>query len=184
MARVDAPELVILVAEDGTPVGTAPKAEVHTRRTPLHLAFSCHILNDDGDVLITRRSLAKQTWPGVWTNSVCGHPAPGEPVEDAVRRRARLELGMDVTEVTLVVPDFRYRAVDASGIVEHEICPVFTARTLDEPRPDPHEVMEYAWVTPETLRRAIDAAPWALSPWLVAAAPAIPMLADGTRRRG
>ncbi|MEE6272887.1 isopentenyl-diphosphate Delta-isomerase [Georgenia wangjunii] len=173
-------ETVVLLDEDGNAVGTAAKATVHTSSTPLHLAFSCHVLNADGDVLVTRRALSKKTWPGVWTNSVCGHPAPGEPFADAIARRARDELGLELVDITESAPDFRYRAVDDSGIVENEICPVFTARTTGEPVPNPSEVMAYAWVAPAALRQAIDSAPWALSPWLVQHAPALTLFApDG-----
>ena len=171
-------EVVVLLSDDGEPLGTAPKASVHTTTTPLHLAFSCHVLDDEGRVLVTRRALGKTTWPGVWTNSFCGPPAPGEPFEDAVRRRAEFELGLEVTDVTVLAPDFRYRAVDASGVVENEICPIFTARTVGPPLPNPDEVMDHAWVSPADLRRAIASAPWGLSPWLVSSAPHLARLED------
>jgi isopentenyl-diphosphate Delta-isomerase len=176
-----ASETVVLLAADGTRSGTADKATVHTTETPLHLAFSCHVLDADGMVLLTRRALSKRTWPGVWTNSVCGHPAPGESLEAAVRRRALYELGLDVTDVLPLVPDFRYRATDASGVVENEICPIFTARTTQRPTPHPDEVMDHAWVTPAELRRAVQAAPWALSSWLVQSAPQLDGLDDPWR---
>lgn len=160
-------ELVVLLADDGTPIGTTAKATVHDADTPLHLAFSCFLHDDAGRVLMTRRALGKRTWPGVWTNSFCGHPGPGEPFARAIERRAREELGCEVSDITEVLPDFRYRAVDASGVVENEICPVFTASTVDEPRPNPDEVMELRWVTPEELATIASAGPWALSPWLV-----------------
>ena len=159
-------ELVALLADDGTPTGTAPKATVHDIDTPLHLAFSCFLHNDAGEVLMTRRALSKRTWPGVWTNSFCGRPGPEEPFAAAIERRARQELGCAVTDITEVLPDFRYRAVDASGVVENEICPVFTARLVGEVRPSADEVAEFAWIDPDDLGRALAAAPFAFSPWL------------------
>ncbi|MCW4385622.1 isopentenyl-diphosphate Delta-isomerase [Salinibacterium sp. SYSU T00001] len=161
------PELVVLLSEDGTPVGTADKATVHTSDTPLHLAFSCHLYNDAGEVLVTRRALGKATWPGVWTNSFCGHPAPGEHPEEALVRRARRELGATVADVEVVLPEFRYRAVDASGIVENEVCPVYRARVVGAFEPAPDEIAEYAWVSPDALADAVRATPFAFSPWLV-----------------
>ena len=55
-------ELVVLASEDGARVGTAPKATVHTADTPLHFAFSCYLLDDEGRLLVTRRALSKTTW--------------------------------------------------------------------------------------------------------------------------
>lgn len=159
-------EQVVLIDDDGTPVGTADKATVHGADTPLHLAFSCHVRDASGRLLVTRRALSKRTWPGVWTNSFCGHPAPGEDLPAAVARRAFDELGITVSELRLVLPEFRYRAVDASGVVENELCPVFTAVTLDPVQPDPNEVAEYRWIDADDLERAVSAAPWAFSPWL------------------
>jgi isopentenyl-diphosphate delta-isomerase len=160
------PEEVVLVDDAGHPIGTADKRSVHTSATPLHLAFSCHVYSPSGDVLVTRRALAKATWPGVWTNSFCGHPAPGESMDDAIARRARDELGITLAALEVVLPDFRYRAVDASGIVENEICPVYRAVTTDPVVPNPSEVAEYEWVDPAVLHDAAVAAPFAFSPWL------------------
>lgn len=159
-------ELVVLVDDLGAPIGTAEKVSVHGPDTPLHLAFSCHVYDADGRVLVTRRALGKFTWPGVWTNSLCGHPGPGELIDDAIARRARFELGIGVAALELVLPNFRYRAVDASGIVENEICPVYRAVTTDAVAPNPDEVAEFAWLDPQSLRAAVEAAPFAFSPWL------------------
>ncbi|MEH0109647.1 isopentenyl-diphosphate Delta-isomerase [Tersicoccus sp. MR15.9] len=160
-------ELVVLLDEDRRPSGVARKAEVHTTDTPLHLAFSCWLFDGDGRVLLTRRALGKATWPGVWTNAFCGHPAPGEEMADAVRRRAQRELGVEVGELAVALPDFAYRAVDASGIVEHEVCPVFTGMLAGRLDPRPDEVMDVAWSTPAGLLDAVAGAPFAFSPWLV-----------------
>ncbi|MBW4041239.1 MAG: isopentenyl-diphosphate Delta-isomerase [Acidobacteria bacterium] len=162
----DLDERVVLLDEDGEPIGTAAKSSVHRTDTPLHLAFSCHLRDPDGRLLVTRRALTKRTWPGVWTNSFCGHPSPDEDLPSAVARRARDELGVTITDLRLVLPDFRYRATDASGIVENEICPVFTAVTADELQPDPDEVAEHRWIDAGDLEVAVSMAPWAFSPWL------------------
>ncbi|MEU6247856.1 isopentenyl-diphosphate Delta-isomerase [Glycomyces sp. NPDC047010] len=167
---------VILLDEAGNAIGTAPKATVHTRATPLHLAFSCHVTGPGGKLLVTRRSLAKTAWPGVWTNAFCGHPRPGESFEDAIARHAERELGLRVTAVASAIPHFRYRAVDPSGIVEHEVCPVYTATAAGPVHADPAEVMDTAWTEPRDLAAAIAAAPWAFSPWLVLQAPGLDLL--------
>lgn len=161
------PEFVVLAGEDGEPIGSALKAEVHTDSTPLHFAFSCYVLGPDGRMLISRRALGKKTWPGVWTNACCGHPGVGETNESAIERRMRDELGLDVSGIRPAVPGFRYRAVDFSGVVENEICPVFLAEVTGDPEPDPDEVMDWAWIAPRDLATAIDAAPMAFSPWSV-----------------
>lgn len=174
-------EQVVLLADDGSAVGTADKAAVHTEFTPLHLAFSCHVFDDDGRILVTRRALTKVAWPGVWTNSFCGHPAPGENIEDAVHRRARHELGVTLDTVELALPDFRYRAVDASGIVENEVCPVYRATVSGPIDPRPDEVAEWLWADTDSLTAAVTATPWAFSPWLTLQ---LPLLAALTHRRG
>lgn len=160
-------ERVVLLAADGEEIGSALKSEVHGPDTPLHLAFSCYLRDERDRILVTRRSLEKLTWPGVWTNSFCGHPRPSEPVVDAVRRHARLELGAEIAELQLELPLFRYRAVDASGVVEHEVCPVYSARLDSGLRPSPGEVMDHVWVEPADLAEATRRTPWAFSPWLV-----------------
>jgi len=164
---LDGGERVILLDECASPIGTADKLRVHNESTALHLAFSCHLFDREGRVLVTRRALSKATWPGVWTNSFCGHPEPGEPTDAAVERRARQELGVSVRGLRLVDPRFRYRAVDPSGIVENEFCPVYTATVSGTLSPDPVEVMEWAWVEPASLARATMLTPFAFSPWMV-----------------
>lgn len=165
-----AEELVVLVDDAGHALGTHPKATVHHRDTPLHLAFSCYVLDDAGRVLVTRRAAVKKTWPGVRTNTCCGHPAPGEPPPEAVRRRLRDELGLATGPIELVLPKFRYRAVMADGTVENELCPVYRTVLADDGAvsPNPAEVDDAWWVPWEELA---DPGTWGpaggdpLSPW-------------------
>lgn len=160
------PELVVIVDSAGTPLGTWEKSKVHHAETPLHLAFSCYLFDENGRLLVTRRALSKQTWPGVWTNSFCGHPGPDEDFSEAILRRAARELGTSLTGIRSALPTFAYRAVDASGIVENEICPVFTARITSSLNPAPDEVCDWKWVRIEDLVAAVTAAPFAFSPWI------------------
>ena len=151
------PEQVVLLDEDGRAVGVTDKATVHHRATPLHLAFSCYVRDLDGRVLVTRRATHKRTWPGVWTNSVCGHPAPGEDLADAVRRRAGQELGLRLEGIALVLPGFRYRAVMADGV-----------------RPDADEVDDFAWVPWPEFRTSVLRGERDVSPWCVEQLQALP----------
>ena len=96
---------------------------------------------------MTRRARSKKVWPGVWSNTVCGHPAPGESFEAAIERRLAYELGMSVCAIDVVLPDHIYRAPAFRGIVEHELCPVFVARALSPPRANPDEVEDWRWVS-------------------------------------
>ncbi|GAB3548415.1 isopentenyl-diphosphate delta-isomerase [Actinopolyspora lacussalsi] len=164
-------EFVVLLDDSGEQVGTAPKSEVHHGDTPLHLAFSCYVFDAAGELLVTRRALQKRTWPGVWTNSCCGHPAPGEPMEAAVRRRVREELGLEIGTPRLRLANFRYRAVDVTGVVENEWCPVYTAVTDEPPAPDPSEIADWKRVIWEDFVLLAMRTPWAISPWAVEQVP-------------
>jgi len=160
-------EQVVLLDPAGVPVGSMDKAHVHGLDTPLHLAFSCYGFGRDGRMLLTRRSLGKRTWPGVWTNTCCGHPSPGEDLETAIRRRLRFELGVEPTSLRPVLPEFRYRAVAPDGIVENEVCPVYFAELPADPVPAADEVMEWRWVDAADFLQVAEAMPSILSPWSV-----------------
>ena len=132
-------EYVVLLDDTGRPIGTELKRCVHHAATPLHLAFSVFLFDEQGRTLFQQRALHKPTWPGVWSNACCGHPLPGEPLLRAARRRLAYELGITApVELALALPDFRYRA-RWQTLWENEICPVFVA-------PNPAEVAAVRWV--------------------------------------
>ncbi|MBJ3815367.1 isopentenyl-diphosphate Delta-isomerase [Shimwellia pseudoproteus] len=162
------PEHVILLDTQGNPCGIQDKATVHHENTPLHLAFSCWIFNADGELLITRRAQTKRAWPGVWTNSVCGHPQQGETIEQAIVRRCRHETALQVTQIIPVHPDFRYRATDHNNIVENEVCPVYAALSTTAITPHEEEVMDWRWISLHEALREIDTHPDYFSPWMAA----------------
>ncbi len=144
-------EQIVFVNEDGTPTGeTGPKLASHTANTKMHLAFSCYIFRtSDHKFLLTQRALTKKVWPGVWTNSVCGHPAPGEKMEDAIRRRADFELGIkNLQTIQVLLPQYRYTTPPYNGIIENEFCPVYLAYVDDELfTPNSAEVEAFEWLS-------------------------------------
>ncbi|MFD1932792.1 MULTISPECIES: isopentenyl-diphosphate Delta-isomerase [Nonomuraea] len=158
-------ELVVLVDGDGNAIGTAPKTSVHGPDTPLHLAFSSYVFDEGGRVLLSRRASHKVTWPDVWTNSCCGHPLPGESLDDAVVRRLSYELGLVVDHVDLMLPRFSYRAIMGNGIVEHELCPVYRVLTTAPVRPNPEEVGEVLWMPWKEFTAGVMSGLLAISPW-------------------
>lgn len=160
-------ENVVLLDQQLNPIGEAAKQDVHHENTPLHLACSCYVFNHHGELLITRRALTKQVWPGVWTNSLGGHPLPEEPLAAAVKRRAADELGLQLTKLTRIAADFSYYARDANGMVENEYSPIFAAQQDSELTICASEVMDYQWVKLDKLITAIDTLPFLFTPWMV-----------------
>lgn len=143
----DYKEPVILVDETNIPIGLTEKSSVHTASTPLHRGFSIFLFNSKGQVLLQQRALSKITWPGVWSNTCCGHPMPGETTQEAALRRLNYELGIKISaqDIMIVFPDYRYKA-EREGVVENEFCPVMIAKTDSEPVANPKEVMATKWL--------------------------------------
>lgn len=158
-------ELTVLVDEKGNEIGTAPKLASHHAQTPLHKGFSCYVFDAEGRFLVTQRALSKKVWPGVWTNSFCGHPGPDESDKAAIERRAREELGMTLTDIHVILPDYRYKTPPFKGIIENEICPVYIARLQDGPVPNSEEIEHLKWLSWQDYRTDVAANPDKYSYW-------------------
>jgi len=142
---------VILVDADDNPLGTMEKMEAH-RRAVLHRAVSVFIVNSRGEWLLQQRAYHKYHSPGLWTNSCCTHPFPGESNGMAAKRRLREEMGMEC-KLTKIF-DFVYREELEGGLTEHEFDHVYVGFCDDDPKPDPEEVanwrrMDYKILTEE-----------------------------------
>ncbi len=159
-------ELIVLVDGQGNPIGTAPKLESHNENTPLHLAFSCYAFNDKGEFLVVQRAKSKKVFPGIWTNSCCGHPAPSEIMEDAIKRRLQFELGLSPQKIEVALPDFRYTA-EMGEIVENEICPVYLAKVKGEISANKKEVEDYYWLKWKDWVKQTEINPQGYSVWSV-----------------
>lgn len=154
---------VVLVSESGEVLGSFDKQEAHQPPGRLHLAFSVFLFRPDGTLLIQQRAESKYHFPGVWANSCCSHPEPGEEIIASARRRLLEELGVEAE--LKEAGRFTYRAVDpVSGLVEHELDHVLVGQIRDMMlQPDPSEVEDWRVVDPASVRQAGPAegfAPW------------------------
>ncbi|GAA2475045.1 isopentenyl-diphosphate Delta-isomerase [Streptomyces thermolineatus] len=143
--------LLELVDESGRTVGTAEKLSAHLAPGMLHRAFSVFLFDDRGRMLLQRRALGKYHSPGVWSNTCCGHPYPGEAPFVAAARRTAEELGAAPAALA-EAGTVRYNHPDpASGLVEQEYNHLFVGRAPARLLPDPEEIEETAFVTPGEL---------------------------------
>ncbi len=143
--------LLELVDEDGNTIGTAEKLSAHQAPGQLHRAFSVFLFDEQGRLLLQRRALGKYHSPGVWSNTCCGHPYPGEAPFAAAARRVWEELGVSPS-LMAEAGTVRYNHPDPeSGLVEQEFNHLFVGMVQSSLRPDPEEVGETAFVTPEDL---------------------------------
>ncbi|MBI4096175.1 MAG: isopentenyl-diphosphate Delta-isomerase [Candidatus Levybacteria bacterium] len=157
-------EYVVLVDKNNKVLGTSPKLTTHNANTPLHRAFSLFLFNSKGELLLAQRSSKKKTFPLVWSNSCCGHPMLNESNENAVKRRTKLELGIELKNVHEILPDFAYKA-EMNGIVENEICPVFIAFSDQKPIINKNEVENVRCVKWEDFLKEINDKPGTYSVW-------------------
>ena len=141
--QLDMEEQVILVDEHDRALGSGEKLSVH-RDGRLHRAVSVFVFDRGGRMLLQRRAAAKYHSPGLWSNTCCGHPRPGEHVEDAAHRRLREEMGFDCRLAPAF--DFAYRTALANGLFEHEYDHVFVGQFGGTPTPNPDEVCAWHWV--------------------------------------
>ncbi|NPA43080.1 MAG: isopentenyl-diphosphate Delta-isomerase [Chlorobi bacterium] len=158
----DAEEKVILVDSEGKATGEMPKLEAH-RKGVLHRAFSVFLFDDRGRLLLQKRASGKYHSGGLWTNTVCSHPRPGEDTASAARRRLREEMGMeaDLKEIF----SFVYRAELDGGLTEHEFDHVFIGRAESVPRPDPSEAEDFAYMHLHDIREDIRRRPEKYTAW-------------------
>jgi len=159
----DKPEEVVLVDEENRVLGTTPKASVHGATTPLHRGFSTFVFNRAGELLLQQRSREKKTWPLVWSNSVCGHPALNESNVDAAKRRLAFELGMHAAFIEEVSP-YRYQFV-RFDVMENENCPILVGFSAEQPRINPEEVEAIRWISCEEFLKEIKDKPGTYSEW-------------------
>jgi len=161
---------IILVDEQDNEVGVSGKMEVHEKGL-LHRAFSVFIFDSNGRLLLQQRAETKYHSPGLWTNTCCSHPRPGEETRQAASRRLKEEMGFE-TPLTEIF-HFTYRASFENGLTEHEFDHVFAGEYEGEVFPDDVEVMNYQYLHLFKIRKMMEADPGAFTPWFLIAFPMV-----------
>jgi isopentenyl-diphosphate delta-isomerase len=155
-------EHVVLIDEGDAALGEGEKLDVH-RTGALHRAFSVFAFNAAGELLLQRRALTKYHSGGLWTNTCCGHPRPGETTADAARRRLGEEMGMGCGELR-PAGTLRYRA-EIADLVENELDHLLVTRVDETPEPNPDEVVEYRYVAADELAAWLAERPEDFTAW-------------------
>jgi isopentenyl-diphosphate Delta-isomerase len=175
---------VELVDDAGSAVGSCSTAEAHDAPGRRHRAFSVLLYDGAGRVLLQQRAAGKTRFPNHWSNTCCGHPAPGQDIAAAAARRLTEELGIEPAQTTTLTEAgaFHYHATDpGTGRVEDEWDHVLIGTlTSGVPKPDESEVQDYRWADPVWLRIVFSTFPADYTPWL----PGVLDLADTARSHG
>ena len=155
-------EEVILVNKEDQPIGQMEKMEAHQKGL-LHRAFSVLIFNSSEQVLLQKRASSKYHSGGLWTNTCCSHPRPGETVLDAANRRLMEEMGMtaDLTERF----HFIYKTDLDNDLVEHELDHVLVGQSDDLPKLNPEEAEDFKYIDLETLKEELKSSPENYTVW-------------------
>jgi isopentenyl-diphosphate delta-isomerase len=154
--------MLILVDSMDRETGTAEKLEAHVKGA-LHRAFSIIVWDGRGRMLLQQRDKGKYHSGGLWTNTCCGHPRPGEPTHAAASRRLQEEMGFACALTPLGT--ISYRAEFANGLIEHELVHVFRGLYDGPVNPDPAEAQAFNWATLDEIRAAITKDPENYSVW-------------------
>jgi len=155
-------ENVILVDTNDAPVGQMEKLKAHLKGE-LHRAISILIFNSEGEMLLQQRAFSKYHTPGLWSNTACSHPRPGEDIGEAASRRLEEEMGI-TTQLNKAF-DFIYKAHFDNGLVEYEFDHVFFGTYNGEVTINTEEANDYKWVNPADLLEDIRSTPELYTVW-------------------
>jgi isopentenyl-diphosphate delta-isomerase len=156
-------ELLILVNEQDIQIGVQDKLSVHLEGL-LHRAFSIFIFNSQAELLLQQRANGKYHSPGLWTNTCCSHPRPGESTLEACNRRLYEEMGMKAKLQFRF--SFLYQFEFLNGLIEHEYDHVFIGQTDQEPEINLNEVQGWKYISIPDLEMEIGLNPELYTPWL------------------
>ena len=161
---------VILVDTNDNSVGTMDKLKAHEMGV-LHRAFSIFIFNDKDELLLQKRNEAKYHSGGLWTNTCCSHPKPGEKLLDGAKGRLMEEMGIN-TDIDFAF-SFIYKAEFENGLTENEFDHVFIGTYNGTPNINPDEVSQWRYESIPKIKEEINIHPHLYTEWFKIALPKI-----------
>lgn len=167
---------VLLVNTQDEPVGTMEKMAAH-RQPNLHRAFSIFIFDNQQKILLQQRAFNKYHSGGLWTNTCCSHPRPGEETIAAARRRLVEEMGFE-TEINRAF-NFIYQANFDNGLHEYEYDHVFTGIYDGPVNPNPEEVAAFCYKSIEEIKTELQFKPHLYTEWFKIALPQLEAYLSG-----
>jgi isopentenyl-diphosphate Delta-isomerase len=156
-------ERLVLTDDRNRSIGWGEKLHVHEAGL-LHRAFSIFLVDREGAIALQKRHPAKYHSGGLWANTCCGHPRPGEATMRAARRRLFEEVGV-AADLTLAFRS-RYAVTFENGLSENEIVNVYVGSLTGTPKPHPDEVVAIEMLTIDELAGAVARRPAAYAFWL------------------
>ena len=162
-------EYVILVDQNDNPIGKEEKVKCHLPNGKLHRAFSALIFNNEGKLLLTKRSDKKMLWPGYWDGTVASHPRESETYVSSAERRMPEEIGIDCK--MNYVNKFEYHVPYKNVGSENEICGTLVGIVddFDETCLIKDEISEIKWIGPDELKNELQHKWSAYCPWMILA---------------
>lgn len=162
---------VILVNEQDEEIGIEEKMPAH-RKGLLHRAFSVMLYryNKENKVefLLQKRASGKYHCGGLWTNTCCSHPQPGQGLLESAKIRLKEELvDIDVDIINLKkIGSFIYKAEFQNGLTEYEFDHVLVAEYNAAPKfVNPQEISILEWLDLETIKNKYQSNADEFTPW-------------------
>lgn len=141
---------VILVDERDREIGSMEKIKAHQDGV-LHRAFSVFLFNNKKELLMQKRAISKYHSGGLWSNTCCSHPAPGQSLQEAVNSALQRELG--ILCAVNSVGSFIYKKELGNGLIEHEYDHLFVGNYDGSIKINPEEVDEIKYMNvPDILK--------------------------------
>lgn len=154
-------EIFDVVNERDEVIGQCPRSEVH-RRGLRHRAVHVLVFNGRGEIFLQKRSMSKDTFPGVWDSSASGHLDTGEDYDACAIRELREEIGLVLSQ-----PPQRMFKVEACPETGSEFVWFYRCESEGPFVLCPEEVESGDWFSPERITTWMREQPADFAPALI-----------------